>query len=315
LTVLTRTAAAIDSPQVAAKLHQRLSAGCTYAAALAQALDESGVAPVNLTGSPNNILAIEYIRAIHNYAPQLTPLPIKRQQAGYHDLTINGDIASSSAIRRALLTHRTLDSATARTLPPTSIEIINKLLATGQGPITLAAYEQMILARLRTADLDDLAQLPDVGEGLHFSIHKAAREASDITSLLSRCKSKRYTQTRLQRILIHTLLGTTKQQLRHWDTTGPLYARVLAFNDRGRKLLKIIKSKAAIPVITKTADFLNSNTARFRPLTDPQQMLALDILASDLYVLGFPQAQWRTGGWDYLHSPVYVTIQPDQVGL
>ena len=109
----------------------------------------------------------------------------------------------------------------------------------------------------------------------------------------------------MQRILIYLLLGVTEPQLAAFDSTGPLYARVLAFNNRGRSLLRAM-SGLDFPVITKTTHYLTSDQRDLHDLSVPQAMLAVDTRASDLYTLGYKAAEWRKGGMDFRTTPLFV---------
>ncbi|MBC8014989.1 MAG: nucleotidyltransferase family protein, partial [Sporomusaceae bacterium] len=105
---------------------------------------------------------------------------------------------------------------------------------------------------------------------------------------------------------IHSLLGTTQKQLDDFDKSGPLYARVLAFNDQGRLLLKHMNQHSNIPIITKTTHFLTSKERGHHHLTPLQDMLSIDTIASDLYALGIPPSSWNIGGWDFRYPALYL---------
>ncbi|HWR43222.1 nucleotidyltransferase [Sporomusa sp.] len=308
LSMLTAAAEALSGSDIVNTLRQKMRTGQTYAASLALTLSESlGIDP-GVIHSPNNILAIEYLRAIATYAPQLIPLPIQRLSSNYHDNFITSNIASATAIRASITKNTLLSpgSIAWQTLPSASAEQINTLITTGRAPVTLDAFSNIILAKLRTMPLNELSSLPDVTEGLHNKISDSALKASTVQELFSFIKSKRYPLTRLQRIIVHALLGTTKPKIARFDQSGPLYARVLAFNQNGRMLLREIDRHSTVPVITKTSHFLTSKQRQNDELTLFQDMLAYDITATDMYVLGYPNCHWRTGGQDYQTSPQYL---------
>ncbi|MDF2571635.1 MAG: hypothetical protein K0R55_3239, partial [Sporomusa sp.] len=290
LSLLTTLAKALSDSDVINTLRKQMKTGQTYAASLALTLsDSSGIDP-SVIQSPNNILAIEYLRAINTYAPHLTPLPIRRLSSNYHDNVITSNIASATAIRASIAENRLLPpgSIAWQTVPSACAEQINTLITAGRAPVMLDAFSNIILAKLRTMRLSELAALPDVTEGLHYKISDAALKAVTIQDLLSLIKSKRYPLTRLQRIVIHALLGTSKNQMIRFDKSGPLYARILAFNNNGRRLLREIDKHITVPVITKTADYLTSKQRQSDDLPLFQDMLACDIAATDLYTLGYP---------------------------
>ncbi|KYZ77623.1 hypothetical protein AXX12_04230 [Anaerosporomusa subterranea] len=301
---LLQQAADLNNTDIGPALRQRLTSGVTYAAALADCLSISG-ASVNVLSQPNNILAIEYLRAISRFAQTITPVIIPRRHSHYHDTEVTSPFASASAVRQALINGN--NNALQCALPPASLSLIKQRLAEGRGPVIYEAFTTPILYKLRTARLSDLAELPDIAEGLHHKLAAEALKSTTIEELLTRVKSKRYTRTRLQRILIHALLGLSKQQIETFDQCGPLYARVLAFNEKGRLLLKAVAEYASIPIITKTAHFLNTKQRSRQSQQSPAaQMLSIDTLASDIYSLGAPNIQQRVGASDFHQSPFYI---------
>ena len=306
LILLKKAAGATDDLQILADMHTRLQAGSAYAAALGYALEKNYHISSDMISSPNNILAIEYLRAIEKFSPSLTPIAVKRQQSQYNDLTMMAPFASATAIRNALLHNSSLTDEICSALPATTLEIIKDLFATKRGPVTMSDFSSILLAQLRTSSLKKLEQLPTVSEGLHYKIRESALSAANVTQLLTLLKSKRYPYTRLQRIMIHSLLGTNQSQLALFDEAGPLYARVLAFNKNGRLLLKEMNKHSTIPIITKMTPFLTSKERDLPDLTSLQTMLSLDTIASDIYTLGMPSSNWSQGAWDFRHSPLYL---------
>ncbi|GBG54930.1 UPF0348 protein [Sporomusaceae bacterium FL31] len=303
LNILKRIASAIDDKKTLDTLHSNLQLGQTYAAALSNAIHASHNIPFNILNEPNNILAVEYLRSINKYRATLTPIAVPRRESHYHDTIISGTFASATAVRKSLLSHAS--TSVQKAIPPSSYDIIEQLITTNRGPASAAKLENIILAKLRTANLIDLEQLPDVSEGLHYKLQKSALNASSVQELLTMVKSKRYTNTRLQRILIHTLLGISQNVLNEFDQTGPLYARVLAFNDRGRAILKEFNKNSALPIITKTTQFLSSISRNTANLNAMQKMLSYDTVATDVYALSLPGSPWTRGGWDFRTSPYY----------
>ena len=306
LTVLNKIANSAEDAKVIKDLHIHLQSGNTYAAALGKSLQSNYHIPPDIITSPNNILAVEYLRAIKRFAPQLIPIAVTRQQSQYSDTAITTPFASGTAIRHELLNSMSITDEISTTIPITTLNIINKILSEKRGPVTFSDFSNVILALLRVTSLEKLEQIPSVSEGLHYKLRESALLSADIKQLFSLLKSKRYPYTRLQRIIIHLLLGTNKAQLAIFDEYGPLYARVLAFNQQGRLLLKHINQYSTIPTITKTTHFLNSNERGRNDLTPLQNMLAIDTVASDIYALGMPPSNWKVGAWDFRFPPVFV---------
>ncbi len=304
---LRRLAAASGDAEMTGELRRRLDSGETYAAAMGRSLAAVSGLPAATVASPNNILAVEYLRAIDRFAPAMVPLPIARHKAAYHDTAISGAIASATAIRTALFGGDTAGAFAA--LPPGSRDLSTMASAEGRGPVRWCDYTQSVLAGLRRAPLDELAALPDMSEGLEYKL-KAAGNAGSLDELFVALKSKRYSRTRLQRVLVHSLLSSKRADVASWDECGPLYARVLAFNERGRGLLRAMARTATVPVVTKMTHFLRSRDMGGAPLPPPAAMLALDAVAGDAYCLGFSSPEWRRGGRDFRQSPLYIPGPP-----
>lgn len=305
LNLLERAAQEKSNLETTLQMKAQLKTGTTYAAAIGYAVEKSAQIDLSILKSPNNILAIEYLDALKNLSANIIPIPIKRHLSQHDDMEVNGVIASAGSIRKALASQSNSKDYQ-QALPEFTLKRINELLIAKRGPAKFAAFSSSMLSVLRTANSDFIEQLPDVSEGLHNRIKETALKARNADELLSLLKTKRYTHTRLQRIVLHALLGTNKKQLSLFDQTGPLYARVLAFNTNGRKLLKAISEHSQIPVITKTSQFLTSEQRNKYQLTPLQKMLSFDTIASDLYVLALPSDQWHGGGLDFRLSPRYI---------
>jgi len=306
LELLNKIAKAANDVNIMNQMHINLQLGNTYASALGQALEKQYNIAGNIISSSNNILAVEYLRAIKKFSPILQPIAVTRQQSKYNDTTITSSFASATAIRQAIIDHMTITDEIKMSVPGTTSEILYDLLSQKRGPVTLSNFSSIILAQLRITSSKQLEKLPSVSEGLHYKIRDSSLLAANIEHLLALLKSKRYTYTRLQRILIHALLGTTQDQLASFDKEGPLYARILAFNQNGRLLLKKMNQTNAIPLITKTTHYLSTKQRDTDTLTPLQQMLSADTLASDIYSLGIPSSSWNMGAWDFRYPALYI---------
>ncbi|SFL87710.1 nucleotidyltransferase [Pelosinus propionicus] len=306
LELLKKIATATSDVNIMNQMHINLHLGNTYASALGQALRKHYNVAENITSSSNNILAIEYLRAIKEFSPALQPIAVTRQISKYNDTTITSSFASATAIRQAIIEYLTVTDKIKLAVPETTSEVLYDLLLQKYGPVTLHNFSSIILAQLRLNNSKQLEKIPGVSEGLHYKIHDSSLLATNIDHLLSLLKSKRYTYTRLQRILIHALLGTTQEQLANFDKEGPLYARILAFNQNGRLLIKKMNQHNTIPVITKTTHYLSSKQRDNNILTPLQQMLSVDTLASDIYSLGIPSSNLNMGAWDFRYPALYI---------
>lgn len=304
LPLLSEAAQAMFNPSFTANFRSQLDQGVTYARAMERSLTIQTDLPSAFLTSPNNILAIEYLRALTSWAPHIRPIPVRREQAAYHDPVIRCEIASATAIRQVLLHGQATEIRQA--VPSASYAIIEDLIQIRKGPVKPQSFDSILLAKIRSASPEELAAIPDMTEGLHYKTAESALRATDSESFFQLLKSKRYTRTRLQRMAIHILIGTSKEILASFDDSGPLYGRVLAFNNKGRELLRHLSTHASIPLVTKTAAMLSSRDRHQVHLTPAQQMLVFDTKASDFFVLAMPDTRWRSGAWDFLQSPIYV---------
>ena len=180
LDVLSTLAASLDNKTTVDTLKKGLASGLTYAAALGAALANHTEIDPAIIQEPNNILGIEYLRAIRKYAPQLQALPIPRKHAGFHDSTIEHEIASATALRSALLEPGDSDSLINSALPSHCATVISRSYQEGRSPMTFNHLEQLLLGQLRLLSLEQLSQLPEVSEGLQHRIKEYALTCHDL---------------------------------------------------------------------------------------------------------------------------------------
>ena len=306
LSLLQAAAEALDNQSVIDRLKLNLKDGKPYAAAMADALVSHACTTDSLIKSPNNILGIEYLRALKKYAPNMEALPIRRIGSRYHDTEISGRYSSATALRHALRQSIIPPAAALTALPDFASQIVRELFGSGWAPTNPYSLDPAILSRIRRLSDQQLQTFPELSEGLENRLRKAADQTGTVADLLLRLKAKRYPYSRLQRILAHLLLGTTALQLAEFDAAGPLYARVLALNSRGQRALRLISRRADIPIVTKTTKFLNARTYHSGAFTLLQAMLAVDVTATDLFALCLPKSDNRKGGIDFCRSAFHL---------
>ena len=290
LPALERVAEALhaESAEFQAVLRQHLAEGMSYPRARAEALRKVLDEGMEQVGTePNDILGIEYLLALRRLSSNISPVVIKRRGAAYYDESLATPLASATAIRKALFSGSAVEDLP---LPASSQNLLARELALGRGPVTLDAYSQVILHLLRSNSAEQLNQLPDMEDGLSYRLKRMAKDHLDLPSLLRALKTKRYTWTRLQRILCYVLLQLTAERLQEIHTVGPCYLRMLALKKDKSALLA--KLPSTLPVISSPAKAPSSSS------------LKLDELATDLFVLGFPKKKERTGGQDLTRPPV-----------
>lgn len=258
------------------RLQDALSKGHSYPKARSMALD------LAFDYKANNILGIEYLKAMKLMNSTMTPATIKRVQADYLAENLSGTIASATAIRK----HANELNKIKDYVPSSTYEIMN------QQHIHKEDLFLILLYKIRTTCTEDIAEISDVSEGLENKIKKAALTANSYDELIENIVSKRFTKTRVQRILIKLLLNIKKEA---FIDEHPRYARILAFNDKGKKMLNKIKKTSKIPLITNINKVILDDASK--------KMLALDITATNMYQL---LCKNTNGGQDYINKPVYI---------
>lgn len=236
----------------------------------------------NTLSSPNNILAIEYLKALKIQKSKLEPIMIRRKKVYYNDNKIVDDFASATAIRKLLQDGEYANLR--KVIPRSSYTIIGQESRKGGMVLSLSKYEKEIIYTLRKMTVEEIADLPDVSEGLQFAIKNAANEANNLKDLISNIKSKRYTQTRIQRILLYALLGIDKKLMENSRKVVP-YVRVLGFTQKGKSLLsEISRRNPKLNIITSLKKCMDQNQNKNKVLAE---MLEKDIFATDVYTLGY----------------------------
>ena len=232
-----------------------------------------------LTGS-NNILGIEYLKAMKKTKSKIVPVGIKREKVLYNDRYIVDEFASATAIRKMLMTRSLNDIR--KVMPKTSYLLLGEELKKGHYVIDICRFEREIIYNLRRMSKEDISKLPDVSEGLENSLKNAADSCNNIKDLINIVKTKRFTQTRIQRVLLYSLLGITKKKMDVSKRITP-YVRVLGFNNKGKKLIsEMMKLNPKLNVVTSVKRYMD--TVANRNLKD---MLQTDILATNIYTLGY----------------------------
>lgn len=230
--LLTATAEALLSDSFPSALRLQLDKGLSFPAARAAAVTQLGLDSAVLD-SPNNILAVEYCKAIRSLGLDMKPLVIHRE-GGYHDVQADRRNPSATAVRQRM--------AAAEPWQMLVPEAAARLFA-GATLHTLAAGERAVLARLKTMTDADFEALPFGSEGLWRKLMHESRSQGRLEDIAAAVKSKRYTRTRIDRMILCAFLGLTGEDL---DTPAP-YARVLACNQRGREILNRARSAGHYP--------------------------------------------------------------------
>ena len=243
-----------------------ISQGLSYPTAISKAFPECA----DILETPNNLLAIEYIKA-----GAKNPIAIKRKGVD-HDGGAVGEVASASYIRENL-------GEADKYMPKVAYEILKSEIDKGFCQPDNNKLSDIILAKLRGETPEALNKICDVSEGIENRIISAAKTAINLDELYDAVKTKRFTHARIRRIIMNYALGITKD----FERCEPQYVRVLASNKKGFAVIK----ECMLPVITKTAGFENP-------------MFEKEVYATDVYSLLFDNADARRGGKDFTTSPI-----------
>lgn len=246
----------------------------------------------NVLSSPNNILGVEYLKALRKTKSNILPVCIPRVGAGHNDTTYSKNIASATTVRNLINTNKYDSLEFKRLVPLTTGSILSENIKKGHIISGLHVFEKEIIYTLRRMSILEIANLPDVSEGLEYKIKQAANSCNSLIEFYNIVSSKRYTQTRISRILVYALLGITRKDMQLSKSISP-YVRVLGFNKNGKRLLSMIsEANSKLSLITSVKKFEESNKNK-----NLQVMLAKDIWATDIYTLGYEFDSWA--GLDY----------------
>ena len=234
----------------------------------------------NILSGSNNILGIEYLKALKKHHSKIVPIIVPRGVSNHLNKDYTGKITSSTAIREMIKTGNTRNLKSS--LTPSSYTILNEELNKGHFVRDVSSLEKVIFYNLRTSSLDSLRKLPDVSEGLENLIKKSAYATNNLEELINQISSKRYTETRIKRILLYSILGITQKQMDISKKINP-YIRVLGFNKHGKELLSRISNKNPnLKIVTSVKKFMDENLNR-----NLSMMIEKDILATNIYTLGY----------------------------
>ena len=285
---LRQTAAILDDPALDRAILAGLDAGLSYAAARQQAAEQRAGRPLPMLRSPNDILALEYLKALSRSGAALELLAVRRVGAG-HDSLAGGPVFSAASARETLWSGGDLDGL----LPAASYAA----LAAGDGAVERGRIETALLSRLRFLPEEAFAAAPDAGarEGFYHRVYEIARTAPTLEAMEAAAATRRYPRARVRRLCLSAALGLCAE-----DAAGtPPYLRVLAANTRGRALLRQMEQTGLLPLVTRPAA-VRGLDARAR------RVFALGAQAADLLCLGYAAIEQRSGDRDWRSGPVIV---------
>ena len=242
-------------------------------------------------------MAIEYLKALKRLKSDMKPFSIERKKVYYNDEKIVDEFASATAIRKLIATEQYDDLR--KVMPRNSYMLLKEEIRKGNFVLDLLKYEKEIIYTLRKMSIKEIAELPDVSEGLENAIKNAANSCNNLIELVNIVKSKRYTQTRIQRILLYALLGITKKDMQNSKKVVP-YARILGFNSRGKEMLSdICNINPKIQMVTSVKKYMEENTNKIL-----REMLEKDIFTTNIYTLGYEYDSWAN--LDYTNKMIII---------
>ena len=240
-----------EPPEISEEIKKYMQEGLSHPSAKTKAY--SKVIDEDLIKEPNNILGIEYIKATNAINSKIMPKTIKRNSVSHHDLNSSNEFASATLIRQLINENKDISQFVPVNYPK---------------PIKTDKLNELIRYKLLEMSADEISHINDVSEGLENRIKEAIKECMTFDEICEYVKSKRYTLSRIRRILLSCLIGIDKNIAKN----SPSYIRVLGATKKGLGLLSQIKEASQLPIISKTADFKGFDKS-----------FDLDIYATDIY--------------------------------
>jgi len=279
---LSDAAVAIVSKKADMLTKEWLDKGLSYAAAQQKAADAVLGARSEVFKYPNNLLGIEYLKAITAYESSLKPITVKR----------TGDEHDSDTGLSAFVLRKTLMRGEKPwgLMPNAAVMVYMEEIAAGRGPVFINQCELAILSRLRSAK--SFSDLPGATEGLDNRLLRYSETEPTFEAILEKVKTKRYTMSRLRRMLLCACLGITASD----SQKPPPYIRVMAMNRIGMKVLAEARKKTRLPIITKPASAKNLSGRAL-------DLFYKEAAATDFYVLSYPGEHNRGGGQEWCQTP------------
>ena len=289
-----------ESPVFQEALRRGLSLGLSFPAARKEAFRACASNP-DILDLPNNILGIEYLKALLQRESILKPVTIKREGQGYHDTLLDSGFASASGIRRFLKQEEAPLSALPalkESLPDPVMEVLKDTLAHTL-PVWEEDFSMLLRYELLRQSASDLTRYADISPDLGRRLKNCADKFSSFSEFVALVKTKDVTYTRITRALFHILLNLTGEDTR--NSVAMPYARILGFRKDHSRILGLLKENSRIPIIPKAADYKTYLTPDLQPLFEK------DLFASNLYETIAAAKQKRAFLHDLKRSPVILS--------
>ncbi|MBW2478038.1 MAG: nucleotidyltransferase, partial [Deltaproteobacteria bacterium] len=263
---------------------RRLRDGLSFPAARAEILAQQlpGIS-ATMIASPNNILGVEYLRALHLLRSPMRAFTVQRTGAHYHSSEVSGQIASATGIRRRLACGEPVDAL----MPAASWPILQEALQGERYLDQIRFFDALLVLLLQ--ERDTLKTIYQVCDGLDKRLTQAALVAKDYRDLVALIKSRHWTATRIQRILCYVLTQLSRREMAGYLSEGPLYLHVLGATKTGEALLARSRKRRVLPVFADPARARPALRRSYRNSPErcrvAEQMLACDLRATRLFGL------------------------------
>lgn len=257
----------------------------------------------------NDILGLEYIRSALEINSTISFHTIKRVGTIERDPEFKGKYSSATAIRN-LIRKGSMEELK-EALPKESYEVLMREMKHGRGPVLLESMGDFLLGFFRLKDEEYFSRIHGFSEGLEKRFVECAVEARSYREFLECVKSKRFTFSRLRRIALFAVFGLEKEFVDECNRKGPQYLRLLGFTEKGKELLKVIKKRAKLPLIT--------NLSLYKKILEKSEFsvdkglflkqLELDVKATNLYRIFLPAMEERKGDVDFYTHPIFLSSE------
>lgn len=270
---------AIESAEFKSCIKEFVDKGISFPKARYEAMRKyAGDACAEVLKDPNNILAVEYLKQLQLLKSDIKPITVKRYGTSYHEENFVENIGSATAIRKKMEEGKRLDDLSYY-IPKESYDALKEF---NNGVyVSFDEFFKLALYKMLLSSPEELGNIFSATEGLENRLINAISKANNMSSLTKMVKSKRYTVTRIQRLISHILLELDKDSFNQIIQQNIYYGRVLGFNKNGAKLIRYIKNSElnTMPIIT--------NIKKEVPIESSiWELLNYDINASNIYNLG-----------------------------
>lgn len=251
---------------------------------------------LQIIAEPNNILGIEYLKALKEIKSKISPHTIKRTGSSYHSKELENHISSATAIREKIYQNG-LESVNNYIPEQTYYILKREIYDHNKIPLNNKYLGMMLLSSIRQLNTIQLKEFSELNNGLENRIYNQAHISGDLNKFIESIKTKAFTRTRIQRNLLHIFFNINEKDFRLIDKRGPQYIRVLGIKKEREDLLSKLNKKSPLKVIINPAKYLKEiNTNSNDPLI---KSLSFDILATDIYSLLYKNPAFRQGHKDF----------------